>query len=157
MARLETDNIIFEISNIITFTEDNVLTYESFTFKFEYNGKKLFNNINKTKFELLDGNIQSLLDLIFSVLNEDIIKGYCEFSEPEFEFELERLGSSDITVDDLPMYQFTIWLLSGQWQMICDSSGVGCKFILYHHELTNFYNELYEEYQNRRITDYDNK
>ena len=154
MARLETDDIALEISNIITFTTEGGLPVaESFTFKFDFNGKKLFNNVTRTKFELFHGNIDALLNLMSDILDGQIQKGARQFDEPEFEFELECIRPAIPFCDQL-MYQFTVWVLSGQWQPMHSSSGVGCKFLLYHNELASFFNDLYEEYQVRRIVVY---
>jgi len=175
MARLLTDDIMMEITNIISFrseygndvyesftlpdgTSKAVRTvygndiYESFTFKFDYHGQKLFNNVSKTKFELLDGNIQGLLDLIYDVLNKNIPYGKYEFQEPQFEFEITRIDGDNST----SMYEFTAWMLSGMWFPLYSSTGVGCRFLIYHNELLRFYEMLKDEYENRRIIPYNN-
>lgn len=154
MAILETDNILMEISNIISYRyEDNLDIYESFNFKFNYDGKKLFNNIKQTKFELTSGNICNLIKMINNVLYNNTKYDEIEFCEPDFEFNLRSFQYQEHY--NITTYEFTIWLMCGQWAPSYSDTGVGCKFSLSYNELKNFVDDLQFDFDNRKIINYD--
>lgn len=154
MAILETEKIVMEIGNIISYRyKDDLDIYESFNFNITYDGIKIFNNITRTKFELTGGNIQNLIRMIEKVLNNEVEYNELEFCEPDFEFSLRRFQYAEHF--NIVSYEFIVWLMCGQWMPFYSDTGVGCKFSLSSKDLQTFVDDLQFEFDNRKIISYD--
>jgi hypothetical protein len=169
LAILESEQLVLEIGKIVQYDmQYDVATisnmYESFDINLMIKGERLFpENVVRSSYELCGGNIKSLIESIDEIVRLKNIKVEFEFTEPDFEFEIECIINKELKEEEKyafpetineSLYKFVIWADSGNWNGIYSGTSVGCKFLVRESELLRFKEELEMEYEDREIEMY---
>ncbi len=155
MARLSSERLRLHITDVITWTIDGRPFYENFKIKLTIHGRETLPNING-HYELCDGNIEYLIHTINESLEGKEYTG-CEFTEPDFNFEIKRYEARKhqwFGIDLPESYDFIVWVNSGNWNGVYSATEVGHKLHVTREQLVKFRDGLQQEWDKRQVLEY---
>lgn len=163
MAILKSEGLVLELSNIVQYNSDSIVDlYEQFDIFISIHNQPVFSSqVLRKTYELVSSNMRILIESIQAVLlGSDVISFDTE--EPNFEITIQRTidRNKPSTQFILPeqmtenFYEVVIWISSGNWMKIYGNTAVGIRLSVSESELQKFHQELVNEYQNRKITNY---